>query len=113
MAAFNFRDILAETTWEEGKIVSLVAGSYRHETVAVCSPAGRQKAQFANGEFPYFAHVELLGASGKRIEQGAGIVPVLPDGRLLMVVEQRPPQGKVADRPYLVRRGSTPPVDQS
>lgn len=111
MVAFNFRDVLAETTWEEGKTVSLVVGSYRHETVAVCSAAGRQRAQFANGEFPYFAHVELLGAGGKRIEQGAGIVPVLPDGRLLMVVEQRPPQGRVADRPHFIKRKSAPPVD--
>lgn len=111
MAEFNFRDVLAETMWEEGKIVSLVAGSYRHEVVAVCSQAGRQRAQFANGEFPYFAHTELLGAGGKRIEQGAGIVPVLPDGRLLMVVEQRPPQGRVAERPHFVKRASVPPVD--
>lgn len=111
MAEFNFRDVLAETVWEEGKVVSLVIGSYRHEIVATCSTAGRQKAIFANGEFPYFAHTELLGAGGKRIEQGAGIVPVLPDNRLLMVVEQRSPQGKVAERPYMVERVSKPPID--
>lgn len=111
MSDFDFRARLQELTWEEGATLSAVIGSYRHETVVVCSKLGRQKAQFANGEFPYFAYVELLGAGNKRIEQGAGIVPVLPDGRLLMVVEQRAPQGKVADRPYTVVRKAGPSID--
>lgn len=111
MSEFNFRQKLAEEVWEEGKLISLVVGSYRHEVVALCSSLGRREAEFANGKFRYFAWVELLGAGDKRIEQGAGIVPVLPDGRLLMVVEQRPPQGKVASRPYMVERLSGKPID--
>ena len=106
MTDFNFRERLAAEMWGEGKLISLVVGSYRHEVVALCSPLGRQEAEFANGKFRYFAWTELLGAGGKRIEQGAGIVPVLPDGRLLMVVEQRPPQGRVANRPHVVERQS-------
>lgn len=108
---FDFCERLAQEEWVDGKLISLVVGSYRHETVVKCSPLGRQKAKFANGEFNYFAWVELLGRGGKHIEQGAGIVPVLPDGRLLMVVEQRPPQGKVADRPHIVERYSGRPID--
>lgn len=111
MSEFNFREQLAGETWEEGKLISLVVGSYRHETVVKCSSLGRQEAEFSNGKFRYFAWVELLGGGGKRIISGAGIVPVLPDGRLLMVVEQRPPQGMVADRPHIVMRTHAQNVD--
>lgn len=110
MAKFNFRDVLAETTWEEGRVVSLVVGSYRHEVVATCSSAGRQRAQFANGEFPYFAYEELLDGKGQWISHGTNVVPVLPrtsqrEERFLMVVEQRPMLDRYSNVPSMLKIG--------
>jgi len=71
-----------------------------HDIVCdVCYAAGRQKTEFANGEKNFGAYMELVREDGSWISQGNNIVPVLPDGRLLMVVEQRPPQGKFSDCP--------------
>lgn len=78
--------------WVEGKHIPLLASSYRHRVVVGCSRNGRQKARFANGEFPYFAYMELLDGKGNKIQCGNNIVPSLPDGRLIMVVEKRPAQ---------------------
>lgn len=93
--------LLEEIEWEEGKIVSVAEGPYRYRIVAHCSVHGRQRAMFANGEYPYFCYIELLAGNGQWIKGGVAIVPVLPDGRLIMVVEQRPPQGRFSDRPMI------------
>lgn len=87
------KDGLLDVIWENGKVVPVCEGPYRFQVVIQCSQKGRQKAMFSNGEFPYFAYVRLLSGDGTWIEQGAGVVPVLKDGRFLMVVEQRPAQG--------------------
>ena len=79
--------------WKEGSQHTVAYGPYRYEVIVHCSSAGRQKAEFANGEHSYFSYVRLVDGKGKWIKQGAaGIVPVLPDGRFLTVIEQRPAQ---------------------
>jgi 8-oxo-dGTP pyrophosphatase MutT (NUDIX family) len=93
--SFSYTDALKEITWKDGKVFErLVVGSYRHAVTIVCSGTGRNKAMFANGEYPYFAYAELMSSKGDWIRQGNNVVPVLPDRRLLMVVEQRPPQSR-------------------
>ncbi len=92
------REVLQSLEWEEGKEYPVVEGPYRHTIKVLCSSLGRQTATFANGEHRYFGYV-VCGAGNR----GAITVPVLPDGRLLMVVEQRPPQGRAADRSHFVQ----------
>jgi len=99
------RESLASIIWEEGKIFPVVEGPYRYRVVVHCSANGRQKAMFANGEHNYFCYTELLNGKGEWIQQGSGIVPVLPDGRLLLVVEQRPAQSRYDDNPCLLKTG--------
>ncbi len=94
---------LASMTWENGTVLPVSEGPYRFRVVVECSPKGRQKAMFANGEYNYFSYVQLLGGDGSWIKQGGAIVPVLPDGRLLMIVEQRPPQGQYDDNVMVAR----------
>jgi 8-oxo-dGTP pyrophosphatase MutT (NUDIX family) len=78
--------------WEEGKVIKLDPSSYRHRIVVVCYKFGRQKAEFSNGEGNFGAYVELVRGDGSWISYGNNVVPVLQDGRLVMVVEQRPAQ---------------------
>ncbi len=92
-------EVLKDREWEEGKVIPIVDGSHRTRVVVTCYSKGRQKAKFANGEHGYGAYVELIRSDGSWIERGMGIVPVLPDERLLMVVEQRPPQWRLPDQP--------------
>lgn len=99
------KEFLKTVEWEEGKIFPVAEGPYRHRIVAHCSENGRQKAVFANGEYPYFGYVELLSGNGEWIRQGNGIVPVLGDNRILMVVEQRPAQSRYGDRPTIAEVG--------
>lgn len=100
--SFNARAELAKHTWEEGKVIPLVSGAYRTRVVVTCYAAGRQKARFANGEFLYGEYIELTRPDGGWIRQGTNIVPVLPDGRLIMVVEQRPPQWRLPNQPTTI-----------
>ena len=101
--AEKWQEVLTEIEWVDGKCVErAIVGSYRHAITVICSKLGRQKAQFANGEYPYFAYIELLGSGGKWITHGTNIVPILPDHRLIMVVEQRPPHGRFAERPRFI-----------
>ena len=99
MDRFNWRSVLAEHVWEEGKVIPIVDSSYRTRTVVTCYSKGRSKAKFANGEHSFGAYIELTRPDGTRISQGNSIVPVLPDGRLIMVVEQRPPQFRLPNQP--------------
>ncbi len=99
MTPFSWREILNLHDWAEGKVISLVNGSYRTRVAVTCYSKGRQVAEFANGVGNYAAYVELTRPDGTWISQGMGIVPVLPDGRLLMVVEQRPPQFRLPNQP--------------
>ncbi|MBI3630717.1 MAG: NUDIX domain-containing protein [Candidatus Sungbacteria bacterium] len=96
---FDTAKVLLQTEWEEGKVFPIVRVPYRFRVMGVCSGAGRQTAQFANGAFPYFEHMEITRLDGSWASQGNAIVPVLPDDRLLMVVEQRPPQYRFPDQP--------------
>ena len=83
---------LLEIEWAEGLRVPLPANSYRTRIVICCSSIGRQEALFANGYIGnYFSYIEIL-SKGQWVPRGAIIIPVLPDGRFLMVVEQRPAQ---------------------
>lgn len=100
---FDFRDMLRQIEWEDGKMLEReVVGSYRHAITLVCSSLGRTKGEFANGMFPYFAYGELLSPKGEWIKYGNNVVPVLPDGRFLMVVEQRPVLLRYPDHPRIV-----------
>lgn len=100
---FNYRDLLRQIEWEDRKLVERVmVGSYRHAVTIVCSKLGRTKGEFANGMFSYFAYGELLSPNGEWIKEGNNIVPVLPDGRFIMVVEQRPPLARYPERPRVV-----------
>lgn len=105
MTQFNWRLVLAEHAWEEGKVIKVVDGSYRTRVVVTCYSVGRQKAEFANGVHNYGAYVELTRPDGTWISQGMGIVPVLPDGRLIMVVEQRPSQFRLPNQPTTIMVG--------
>ncbi len=93
-----FLEILKNHEWVEGKRIPVLLASYRHVIVVACSQSGRNKAQFSNGEFPYFAHVALASRKLDFIENGCMIVPVLPDGRVIMIIEQRPPTATRAEQ---------------
>lgn len=97
--------MLAGEEWKAGKVIDIVQGSARHKTVIHCSPTGRQTHQFTNGPGNTAAYVELTRPDGTWIQYGAGIVPVLPDGRLIMVLEQRPPQGRYEQATHFVLDG--------
>ncbi|MBN1585606.1 NUDIX hydrolase [Candidatus Uhrbacteria bacterium] len=97
--------MLEKIFWSEGRRVELISGPYRHRIILVCSSGGRQQAIFKNGPNRYFCYLELVDSEGKWTEEGTAIVPVLPDGRLVMIVEQRPPEGRYSDRPMVARIG--------
>ena len=98
----NWELELAQFHWEEGKKIRFSPNSYRTRTVFLCYKGGRQRAQFANGKFPYVSYIELIRSDGSLIFGGIGVVPILPDGRVLMLVEQRPAQG-LLESPSLLR----------
>ena len=87
------KESLKKEVWEPGKVIPISEGPYRFRIVVHCSPQGRQKAIFQNGEHSYFSYVQLLDGNGTWIKRGAMIVPVLPDGRFIMTVEQRAARG--------------------
>lgn len=92
---------LTNLAWEDGTRYKIIEGPYRHVIEILCSPLGRQKAIFGDGrEHNYFAYVRV-GGNGI----GAHVVPVLPNGNVLMVVEQRPPQESPKSRPWPVVGG--------
>lgn len=99
MDEFSWRKVLMQHEWVEGRIVPIATASYRHRIVAVCTDVGRQKTQFANGEFPFFSYMEVVRSDGSWVQGGNSIVPILPDGRLIMVVEQRPSHYRYANQP--------------
>ena len=102
MSQLQVKDSLREVVWQEGLVVPVAYGSYRHRIVVHCTKDGRQTATFADGqEHKYAGYLEFINAKGEWIKEGAGMVPVLPDGRLLMVVEQRPPQSRYSGRPTM------------
>lgn len=105
MTSQKAKESLAEIEWQEGKIVGVVEGPYRYRIVCHCSSAGRQRALFANGEHPYFCSIEIISGNGQWIQKGASIVPILPDGRFIMVVEQRPAQDRYPGRPMVANIG--------
>lgn len=97
---FNWKAELAKYEWAEGRTFALVDGSYRTRVAVTCYAAGRQTAVFAGGvEGNYGAYVELIRPDGTCIRQGTNVVPILPDGRLIMVVEQRPAQWRFDGQP--------------
>lgn len=97
------RKLLESFEWEEGKAISLLEGPYRYRIIVQCSSSGREEAQFANGSGRYFCYIEIMAPDGQWVKKGSGIVPILPDGRIIMVVEQRPPQGRYPDRPMIAK----------
>lgn len=92
---------LLKINWVEGAIVPILEAPYRYRIVVHCSESGRRKAVFANGEHSYFCYIETVFDDGRWTEKSGGMVPVLPDGRLIMVVEQRPAQGRYMNRPMI------------
>lgn len=101
---------LLNLVWVDGAIVPILEAPYRYRIVVHCAKNGRQKAQFANGEHSYFCYVELVSENGIRSDRGAATVPVLPDGRIIMVVEQRPAQGRSTTR-QMIAEIEGKPVD--
>lgn len=98
------RSVLKMIEWEEGKIVDVVSGTYWYKLVIQCSSQGKQKAVFADGEeHPFF---EFARSVNDAILYATNIVPVLPDGRFLMVVEQRGPHALYPERPRIVKRAN-------
>jgi 8-oxo-dGTP pyrophosphatase MutT (NUDIX family) len=95
------KDALKEIVWEEGKIVPVVDGPYRHRIVVLCSSLGSQEAQFANGRYKYFCHMQCLSNKEQWNERGGLIVPVLPDGRIVMTVQQRSTLAHFPERPTI------------
>lgn len=85
-----FREGLKKHEWVEGKHLAVAAISYRHVLMIACYPQALNKAEFSNGEFPYFAYIAFTNRSRLWNKEGAIIVPVLPDGRLIMIVDRRP-----------------------
>ncbi|MDO8600652.1 MAG: NUDIX domain-containing protein [bacterium] len=103
--------VLKSLEWREGNRIPLPANSYRSRTIICCSYEGRRKAEFANGIFPYFSYIEILGSRGTWSPRGVNIVPVLPDGKVLMVIEQRPAQYVSDQHPqYVYVDGKTIPL---
>ena len=54
-------------------------------------------SQLASGfeGFLHFCYIEFIDGNGKRIEKGANLVPVLPDKRFIIYVEDgKPKKGK-------------------
>lgn len=100
---------LREIEWAEEKIVPIIEGPYRYRMVVHCSKMGKKRDFFANGEFPYFVHVECINQSKEWTAYGNSIIPVLPDGRLIMIVEQRSILVRFPDRSKTVEfsRGET------
>lgn len=105
------KEDLKNVVWEEGKVVALVDGPYRYRIAVRCSSTGRQKAEFANGVFPYGAFVQCLNGKGEWGSRGSNIIPVLPDGRILMVVEQRQLMALYPDAPRVVEFDDGSTVD--
>lgn len=99
----SYLHLLESIEWVEGSHIPLPQSSYRHRIVIACSQSGRQRAKFANGQFPYFAYTELLNGKGKWISHGSNIVPILSDNRFLMVIEQRPTLGRYVNHPRTAR----------
>lgn len=95
MKTIDIAGVLAKETWEANKVIPVVQGSHRHRVVVQCSPSGRQSALFTNGEHGITSYVELTRPDGSWTSHGTCIVPVLPDGRLIMIVEQRPAQERL------------------
>lgn len=95
------KEVLKDIVWEEGKIVPAVDGPYRHSIVVLCSAWGSQEAQFANGKYKYFCHVQCLSNKEQWNERGGLIVPVLPDGRIVMTVQQRSTLVHFPERPMI------------
>jgi len=95
----DWKDRLKKEKWVEGRLIYFLPSSYRHRVVVVCYELGRQKAEFSNGTLNYGAYVELCRPDGTWIREGVNVVPVLPDGRIVMVVEQRPAQFAYGDCP--------------
>lgn len=94
---------LREIEWIEGKIVPIIEAPYRYRIVVHCSNKKHGiKALFANGEFPYFLHLECLNQSQEWTPYGNNIVPVLPDDRIIMLVEQRSILARYPNRPKVV-----------
>lgn len=104
------KEALKDVVWEDGKIEPIVEGPYRYRIMVLCTPLGSQKALFANGEFRYFCYIQCLSGAGVWNPQGGLVVPVLPDGKILMTVQQRPAQGCYKDRP-LVAEVEGQPLD--
>ncbi len=102
------RDVLKTIEWIEGKIEPVVRGPYRYEIVIICSSLGRQKAVFADGEeHQYFSFFRMINSKGEWTGGRGGIVvPVLPNGRILMIIEQRPSQSLFTDRPKYIELDS-------
>lgn len=63
--------------------------SGRHQQCFLCTERGKSTAEFSNGSFQYGAFQRLIRPDGSPITDSAGVVAVLPDHRLLVVVEER------------------------
>lgn len=93
---------LKEEEWEEGRDIALGDISYRHALFAHCSRRATRIAEFKNGKFPIYTYIKIVNSSGVWSSEGASIMPILPDGRILMIVNFRPVLRLFPDRPRYV-----------
>ncbi len=78
--------------WSEGRRHIVALGPYgRHGNVILCTQFGSQKAIFADGkEHPYTAVLGLVAKDGGLNTYGGHVIPILPNGNVLMVHVPRP-----------------------
>ena len=98
------RQDLSSINWSDGKSIQIASAPYRLEIMLKCSPHGRQLAAFSGGhEGRFFCYVQIVNSDRSWTGEGSIVVPVLPNGQLLMVVEQRPAQAAFGPRTDLMR----------
>lgn len=102
----DWQNILKNIKWLEGKKVDLPTFSHRYAMTVVCTKAGHLDGKFLNGIRRYAILTTIVRHDGiTRIYDGVIVVPVIPDGRLLMVVNQRPGADFFYDHPRIIRLG--------
>lgn len=96
---FQVKQLLRQVYWVEGRIIPVACGPYRHQIVVHCTKEGRRTATFADGkDYKYAGYIQFVNDKGEWTQRGASIVPVLPNGDILFIVEQRPAQSRFPGR---------------
>lgn len=108
---WDWEHFLKSIVWEEGLKVELEPHSPRYAVTIICTELGQTVGEFANGPRRYFALTAIVRKNKTRIYDGGCVVPVLPDERLLMVINQRPGVDFFQRFPRVFQRSSGSIVD--